>query len=124
MSANINDQHVDFAPYDMDETAAKVEVLEAKFKKMELEKDVAVAVSTKAIADLSKVQAAVAVVGSKAPDSGKKVNYTVEHPDRHTAVVLFATLTLIELKKLANNQDAIWWVAKHGEALGSGDNPD
>jgi len=32
--------------------------------------------------------------------------------------------TLIELKKLQNNHDAIWWCAKHIEALDAGDKPD
>ncbi len=31
---------------------------------------------------------------------------------------------LLELKKLENNYDAIWWCAKHIEALGKGDKPD
>ncbi len=39
-------------------------------------------------------------------------------------LVMSATPTLIALKKLANNQDTIWWVAKHVEALGAVDKPD
>jgi hypothetical protein len=53
------------------------------------------------------------------------LTYTKEHPDRHAVVVLAATPALLELKKLPNNQDAIWWVAKHVEALSvAGDKPE
>ena len=60
---------------------------------------------------------------TKAPD-GRQTNYTKQHPDRHAAVVKVTAPTLIALKNLANNQDAIWWVAKHVEALSVGDKPD
>ncbi len=33
--------------------------------------------------------------GTKAPDSGKKTNYTKEHPDRHADVVLDPTTHLL-----------------------------
>ena len=56
--------------------------------------------------------------GSKAPDSGKKTNYSKEHPDRHDAVVLVSAPAFLELKKLTNNSETIWWVDKHVEALG------
>ncbi len=76
------------------------------------------------IAAVAAAYKTMAESGTKAPDSGKKTNYTKEHPDRHAAVVLTATPTFIALKKLANNQDVIWWVAKHVEALAADDKPE
>jgi len=117
MSSN-NEQHLDIDPCEKQTT---VEELLAKVEQLELEKKVAVAAASKAISDLSKVQAE---AGAPAPGSGKKVNWTSTHLARHEAVVLVTAPTLIELKKLQNNHDAIWWCAKHIEALGVGDKPD
>jgi hypothetical protein len=128
MSSN-NEQHLDIDPCDIDEdqnAAIKIADMEAKYEKeianmnakldlMALEKDAAVAVAAKALAD----------AGAVAPGSGqKKVNWTAMHPTRHDSVVLAAAPALLALKQLQNNHDAIWWCAKHIEALGVGDKPD
>ena len=134
MSANI-EKELDFAEYDLDEeqkAALKIAAMEAKYEMeiadmkakldhMTLEKTTAVAVATKAISDLTKVQAEAAAV---APGSGKKPNYTATHLARHDAVVLVTAPAILALKQLQNNHDAIWWCAKHIEALGVGDKPD
>jgi hypothetical protein len=39
-------------------------------------------------------------------------------------IVLVTAPALIEIKKLQNNHDAIWWCVKHIESLGVGDKPD
>ena len=136
MSKNI-EQHLDIDACEMDEpqkAAVKIATMEAKYEKaiadmetklehMALEKTTAVAVASKAISDLSKVQVA-AGASAVTPGSGKKVNWTSTHLARHEAVVLVTASALIELKKLQNNHDAIWWCAKHIEALGVGDKPD
>ena len=134
MSSN-NEQNLDIDPCEIAETEAqKVAAMEAQYKKtfddmnakiaqLELEKQVAVAVGSKAISDLTKVQAQ-AGASAVTPGSGKKVNWTSTHLARHDAVVLVTAPALIELKKLQNNHDAIWWCAKHIEALDVGDKPD
>ncbi len=135
MSSNI-EQHLDIDPCEMDEeqnAAIKIADMEAKYEmeianmkakldRMALEKTTAVAVATKAISDLTKVQTEAAAV---APGSaGKKPNYTATHLARHDAVVLVSAPALLALKQMQNNHDAIWWCAKHIEALGVGDKPD
>ena len=78
--------------------------LQAKIAQLELE--------NKAIV---KAQIVSPVTG--ASGSGRKPNYTHTHPTRHVAVKETAEPVLSELKKKTNNPDAIWWVAKHVEAL-------
>ncbi len=59
------------------------------------------------------------------PGSGKKIIYTDDiHKITHAKVEALTAPALLELKKLENNYDAIWWCAKHIEALGKGDKPD
>jgi hypothetical protein len=41
-----------------------------------------------------------------------------QHPSRHVAVKKAAEPVLVELRKIDNNPDAIWWVDKHVESLG------
>jgi hypothetical protein len=130
MSGN-NEQHLDIDPCDIEETEAqKIAAMEAQYKKtfddmnakialLELEKQAAVAIGVKALAQVAEAGAPAAV----APGSGKKPNYTADHPDRHNAVVLVTAPALLALKQLQNNHDAIWWCAKHIEALGVGDKP-
>ena len=89
MSGN-NAQHLDIDPCEIAETEAqKVAAMEAQYKKtfddmnakiaqLELEKQVAVAVGSKTISDLTKVQAQ-AVASAVTPGSGKKVNWTSTH---------------------------------------------
>ena len=145
---NEKESLVDYAEYDLDEEhkdASKITTVEVKYEKafdvmeaklttvaiekdaMEIEKDVlkkekdiAVTVAAKALAESAETGAPAAV----SPGSVKKPNYNTTYPDRHTVGVLAATPTLIALKTLANNQEAIWWVVKHIETLGAGDNPD
>jgi hypothetical protein len=131
MSSNI-EKELDFAPYEIEETKQqKVDAMEAQYKKtftemtakialLELEKQAAVAIGVKALAQVAKAGAPAAVT----PGSGKKPNYTAAHPTRHDAVVLATAPALLALKQLQNNHDAIWWCAKHIEALGVGDKPD
>ena len=120
MSSN-NEQHLDIDPCEKQTT---VEELLAKVEQLEFEKKVAVAAASKAISDLSKVQAE-AGASPATPGSAKKIIYTsTMHETRHKVVVQMTAPTLLELKKLENNYDAIWWCAKHIEALGKGDKPD
>ena len=51
------------------------------------------------------------------PPPHKKVNYTHTHPVRHAAVQEVAEPVLVELKKLTNNPDVIWWISKYVETL-------
>ena len=130
MSGN-NEQHLDIDPCDIEETEAqKIAAMEAQYKKtfddmnakiamLELEKQAAVAIGVKALAQVAAAGAPAAV----APGSGKKPNYTAEHQGRHDKVVLVTAPALLALKELQNNHDAIWWCAKHIEALGVGDKP-
>jgi hypothetical protein len=120
MSSN-NDQYVDFGAFETDMTTQVAELQNelraAKLEKDNLrkEKDDAVAVAPKALAEADAV----------APGSvQKKVNCTDMHPTRHDSVVLAAVPALIAIKQLQNNHDAIWWCTKHIEALGVGDEPD
>ena len=85
--------------------------MNAKIALLELEKH--------ALAQVAEAGAPAAV----APGSGKKPNYTAEHQGRHDKVVLVTAPALLALKQLQNNHDAIWWCAKHIEALGVGDKP-
>ena len=118
MSSN-NEQHLDIDPCEKQTT---VEELLAKVEQLELEKKVAMAAASKAISDLSKVKSE-AGASAETPGSGKKFTSTI-HETRHKVVVQMTTPALLELKKLENNYDAIWWCAKHIEALGKGDKPD
>ena len=135
MSSN-NEQHLDIDPCEIAETEAqKVAAMEAQYKKtfaemnakialLELEKQAAVAIGVKALAQVAEAGAPAA-----APGSGKKVNWTSTHQARHDEVVLVTAPVLLELKKLQNMKsknyhDIIWWCAKHIEALGVGNKPD
>ena len=134
MSSN-NEQHFDIDPCDMDEeqkAAVKIAAMEAKYEKMiadmeaklnlsELEKQAAVAIGVKALAQVAEAGAPSAV----APGSGKKIiNSDDMHKTTHAKVVALTAPALLELKKLENNYEAVWWCAKHIEALGKGDKPD
>jgi len=133
MSSN-NEFHHDIDPCEMDEeqkAAAKIAAMEAMYEKttaellakveqLELEKKAAVAIGAKALAQIAEAGAPAA-----APGSGKKIIYTdAMHKITHTKVEALTAPALLELKKLENNYDAIWWCAKHIEALGKGDKPD
>ena len=117
------DEPADFIDEGNPDAAAKFAVMQAELMQLKLEKDVLKKEKDIAVAAAAKALVA-ASSGSKAPDSAKKVSYTLEHPARHAAVVADATPVLAAVKKLANNQDAIWWVAIHVKALGAGDKPD
>ena len=134
MSSN-NAPHLDIDPCDMDEdqkSVVKIAAMEAKYEKMiadmeaklnlsEVEKQAAVAIGVKALAQVAEAGAPAAV----APGSGKKIIYTdAMHKTTHAKVVALTAPALLELKKLENNYEAIWWCAKHIEALGKGDKPD
>jgi hypothetical protein len=57
--------------------------------------------------------------------ASKKVNYTYTHPTRHAVVTKAAEPVLVELKKMANNPDLLWWIAKHVEVLSrAGEKPE
>jgi hypothetical protein len=137
MSSN-NEKHLDIDPCEMDEeqnAAVKIAEMEAKYEKamvdmqakldqMALEKTTAVAVASKAISDLTKVQAE-AGASAVTPASGKKIIYTdTMHKTTHAKVVALTGPALLELKKLENNYEAIWWCVKHAEALIKGDRSD
>ena len=132
MSGN-NEQHLDIDPCEIEETEAqKIAAMEAQYKKtfeemnakialLELEKQAAVAIGVKALAQVAEAGAPSAV----APGSGKKIIYTsLMHETTHAKVVALTAPALLELKKLENNYEAVWWCAKHIEALGKGDKPD
>ena len=106
MSGN-NEQHLDIDPCEIEETEAqKIAAMEAQYKKtfddmnakialLELEKQAAVAIGVKALA-----QVAEAGVSAVTPGSGKKVNWTSTHQARHDEVVLVTAPVLLELKNL------------------------
>ena len=123
MSGNI-EKELDFADYEIDKVAElqnKLRVMELEKDAMEKAKDIAVATAAKLLADQSAAGAPSAV----APGSGKKIIYTdAMHKITHAKVVALTAPALLELKKLENNYEAIWWCAKHIEALGKGDKPD
>ena len=131
MSSN-NAPHLDIDPCDIEtDMSAQVAELQNELRavtlekdKMEMAKDIAVAMSTKLLADQSAAGAPSAV----APGSGKKIIYTeAMHKITHAKVVALTAPALLELKKLENNEnnyEAVWWCAKHIEALGKGDKPD
>lgn len=125
-------------PSDLDEdqkAAVKIAAIEAKYEKafaemnakleqVELEKQAAVAIGAKALAQVAEAGASAVT-----PGSGKKVNWTSTHQARHDEVVLVTAPVLLELKNLQNKNlknyhDIIWWCAKHIEALGIGDKPE
>jgi hypothetical protein len=116
MSGN-NEQHLDIDPCEKQTT---VEELLAKVEQLELEKNVAVAAAAKALALVAEAGASPAT-----PVSAKKIIYTeAMHKITHAKVVALTAPALLELKKLENNYEAVWWCAKHIEALGKGDRPD
>ena len=129
MSSN-NEQHVDFGAFEtvMTEQVAELQnelrAVKLEKDKMEMAKDIAVATAAKLLADQSAAGAPSAV----APGSGKKIIYTeAMHKITHAKVVALTAPALLELKKLENNDntyEAVWWCAKHIEALGKGDKPD
>jgi hypothetical protein len=120
MSSN-NEKHLDIDPCENQPT---VQELLAKVEQLELEKKVAVATASKTISDLSKVQAE---AGASAATlvSAKKIIYTDNmHKITHAKVVALTVPVLLELKKLENNYEVIWWCVKHAEALIKGDRSD
>jgi hypothetical protein len=133
MSSNI-EQHLDIDPCEMDEdqnAAIKIADMEAKYEKeiaelttkleqSELEKKAAVAISVKALAQVAEAGAS-----PPTPVSAKKIIYTdAMHKTTHAKVVALTAPALLELKKLENNYEAIWWCVKHAEALIKGDRTD
>ncbi len=126
MSSNI-EKHLDIDPCDIDMTeqieALQNELHATKLEKdeMEMSKNIVVAATAKLLADQSAVGASAAV----APGSGKKIIYNEGiHKITHAKVEVLTAPALLELKKLENNYDAIWWCSKHIERLGKGDKPD
>ena len=123
MSGN-NEQHLDIDPCEIDKVAElqnKLRAMELEKDAMEKAKDIAVATAAKALALVAEAGAPSAV----APGSGKKIIYTsLMHETTHAKVVALTAPALLELKKLENNYEAVWWCAKHIEALGKGDRPD
>ena len=133
MSGNI-EKELDFADYEID----KVAELQNKLRAMALEKDAMEKAKDIAVATAAKLLVQVAEAGAPAavaPGSGKKNIYTeAMHKITHAKVVALTAPALLELKKLENelkklenienNYEAIWWCAKHIEALGKGDRPD
>jgi peptidyl-tRNA hydrolase len=134
MSSN-NEFHHDIDPCDMTEeqkVAVKIAAMEAMYEKstaellakveqLELENKAAVAIGAKALAQVAEAGASAAA----APGSGKKIIYTdTMHKTTHAKVVALTAPALLELKKLENNYEAVWWCAKHIEALGKRDKPD
>ncbi len=86
------------------DAATQIAEMQAKITQLELE--------NKAIVKSQIVSPVTTTSGS-----GRKPNYTHTHPTRHIAVKEVAEPVLSELRKISNNPDAIWWVAKHVEAL-------
>ena len=120
MSSNIV-HHLDIDPCDID----KVAELQNKLRAMELEKDAMEKAKDIAVATAAKLLADQSAAGAVAPGSGKKIIYTaLMHETTHEKVVALTAPALLELKKLENNYEAVWWCAKHIEALGKGDKPD
>jgi hypothetical protein len=85
------------------DAAAQIAEMQAKIKQLELEKK---AMETQIVSPVTTAS------------GGRRPNYTHTHPPRHVAVKEAAEPVLVELRKIANNPDAIWWVDKHVEALG------
>ena len=83
------------------DAAAQIAEMQAQIKQLELEK--------------KAMESQIVVTTSS---GGRRPNYTQSHPSRHLAVKEAAEPVLVELRKIANNADAIWWVDKHVEALG------
>ena len=101
------------------EHANTVAEMQAELMKLKLEKK-ALMQENKAI-----MQAQIASTAAGVAGPGKKVNYTHTHPTRHVAVKEAAEPVLAELKKMTNNPDLIWWIAKHIEALSrAGEKPE
>jgi hypothetical protein len=130
MSSN-NEKHLDIDPCEMDEeqnAAVKIAEMEAKYEKaiadmqaklekIELEKNIAVATTAKVLSE--------AGASAVTPGSGKKIIYTdTMHKTTHAKVLALTVPVLLELKKLENNYEAIWWCVKHAEALIKGDRSD
>ena len=133
MSKNIEKEpQVDFGSFESD-MAAQIAELQNELRMKDIEKAALKKEKDAAVAAAAKAYKTMAETGTKGPDDrkagtkapdGRQTNYTKQHPDRHAAVVKVTAPTLIALKNLANNQDAIWWVAKHVEALSLGEKPD
>jgi hypothetical protein len=85
------------------DAAAQIAEMQAKIKQLELEKK---AMESQIVSPVTTAS------------GGRRPNYTSSHPSRHLAVKEAAEPVLVELRKIANNADAIWWVDKHVEALG------
>ena len=113
MSKNI-EKELDYGAFET-EMAIKYAEMENQLAAMQIKQDALQKEKDIAVAVAAKVQSEAGAT-AVAPGSGKKV-YTKEHPDRHAAAVLAAAPVLLELKKLSNNSAALWWVAKHRDAL-------
>ena len=88
-----------------DNTAAQIAEMQAKIKQLELEKK---AMESQIVSPVTTAS------------GGRRPNYTHTHPPRHVAVKEAAEPVLVELRKIANNADAIWWVDKHVEEVDCG----
>jgi hypothetical protein len=129
MSSN-NEKHLDidpcenemaskFAEMQMAMCAMQIEKdnLQKEKDNLQKEKDIAVATTAKVLAE--------AGASAVTPGSGKKIIYTdTMHKMTHAKVVALTVPALLELKKLENNYEAIWWCVKHAEALIKGDRSD
>jgi hypothetical protein len=88
------------------EYANTVAEMQAEFMQLKLEKKVIIQ-ENKAI-----IQAQIASTATGLSGPGKKVNYAHTHPTRYVAVKEVVEPVLSELKKMTNNPDLIWWIAK------------
>jgi hypothetical protein len=108
-----------FAEMQMAMRAMQIEKdnLQKEKDNLQKEKDIALATAAKLFAETG--------ASAVTPGSGKKIIYTdTMHKTTHTKVVALTVPALLELKKLENNYEAIWWCVKHSEALIKGDRSD
>ena len=122
MSSN-NEKHLDIDPCE-NEMASKFAEMQMAMRAMQIEKDNLQKEKDIAVATTAKVLAE-AGASAVTPGSGKKIIYTdTMHKMTHAKVVALTVPALLELKKLENNYEAIWWCVKHAEALIKGDRSD
>ena len=122
MSSN-NEKHLDIDPCE-NEMASKFAEMQMAMRAMQIEKDNLQKEKDIAVATTAKVLAE-AGASAVTPGSGKKIIYTdTMHKMTHAKVVALTVPALLELKKLENNYESIWWCVKHAEALIKGDRSD
>jgi hypothetical protein len=122
MSSN-NEKHIDIDPCENEMTSKFAEMqmtmraMQIEKDNLQKEKDIALATAAKLLAE--------AGASAVTPGSGKKIIYTdTMHKTTYDKVVALTVPALLELKKLENNYEAIWWCVKHAEALIKGDRSD